>query len=105
VERDYNGTVPGDLAEAKIMLGNAPCEFDIDDLRISNIPRETFDLSKPAVLDEHTLLLDRLDAIDPHSRERATGTGEGRGRHGARRQGHRRQVGGTHSRFTCPVPR
>jgi len=71
-ESDYKGTIPGDLSEAKILIGESPSEFDIDEIRISSIARDYFDLTQPAAQDRFTLLLDRLDSVDPNLTERPT---------------------------------
>jgi hypothetical protein len=65
-EADFQGTLPGaSLAEGRITLGQGvgePCEFDVDEVHISDIARESFDIAQARKLDDHTLLLDRLDA-------------------------------------------
>lgn len=76
-ERDHKGTIDADVSHATISLGKTPSEFDIDEVRISDIARESFDLSEIRAEDEHTLLLDRMDAIDPHSQERTTASDKG----------------------------
>ena len=76
-ERDYKGTLARSLTGAKIVLGNSPCEFDIDEVRISDIPREGFDLTRPPAADEHTLLLDRLDTSLADVAERKTSPEKG----------------------------
>jgi hypothetical protein len=65
-EADYQGTLPGaSLAEGRITLGQGvgePCEFDVDEVQISDIAWEDFGITQARKLDGHTLLLDRLDA-------------------------------------------
>ena len=78
-EKAYKGTVRGNLAESVLILGPSPSEFAIDDIRISDIPRESFDLTQPAPDDEHTMLLDRLDNLDPNESQRMTHPEKGLG--------------------------
>ncbi len=49
------------LKDAEIVLGGGRCEFVVDEIRISDVERTSFDLTKPLERDDHTLLLDRLD--------------------------------------------
>lgn len=72
VDEAHQGTVPGDLSGAEIVLGEGMSEFDIDEIRVSDIPRESFDLARPPSADEHVLLLDHLDARLPERGERRT---------------------------------
>lgn len=72
VDQAYQGTVPGDLSGAEIVLGEGMSEFDVDEIRISDIPRHSLDLSQPPSADDHVLLLDRLDAPLPDRGERRT---------------------------------
>ena len=59
--RAYKATLDKPLAGATIQLGLTICEFDVDEMRISDVPRTSFDLTQPPPVDEHTLLLDRFD--------------------------------------------
>jgi hypothetical protein len=59
--RAYKGTLDKPLAGATIQLGLTICEFDVDEMRISDVPRTSFDLTQPPSADEHTLLLDRFN--------------------------------------------
>ncbi|MEA3401599.1 MAG: DUF6067 family protein [Armatimonadota bacterium] len=64
--RQWQGTLPGTLEEARIILGSgtaySPCEFTVDELRISDVPRDLAG-QPPADIepDEHTLLYDGFD--------------------------------------------
>jgi hypothetical protein len=70
-EKALVGLLPGELDRGEIVLGASPCEMDIDEVRISAVARQAFDLSAPPVLDEQTLLLDRLDeGFSPAGRQR-----------------------------------
>ena len=66
---DYKGTIARDLSKAEMRLGAAPSRFIVDSIRISDIPRTTFNLSGPPMLDEHTLLLDNFDTEASDSAE------------------------------------
>ncbi len=70
--RQYQGTLPGDLATAEILLGGGVSEFSVDELRISDVARAPGDLTKPLEADEHTLLLDRFDEKFEPDGERMT---------------------------------
>ena len=59
--RKFAGSVNSDPAKTTITLGAGLCEFDIDELRISDVARAPADFDKPCAADEHTLLLDHLD--------------------------------------------
>lgn len=59
--RPHPGTLSIPLEGGTLQLGLSPCEFDIDEIRISGIPRTSFDLTRTPIADEHTLLLDHLD--------------------------------------------
>jgi len=52
---------PVSLDGAEIVIGGGRCDFVVDEIRISDVERTSFDLTKPPERDEHTLLLDRLD--------------------------------------------
>ncbi len=55
---------------AEIVLGGRSA-FLIDEFRISDIIRTSFDLNQPPIVDEHTLLLDRFDEdFTPDGRRR-----------------------------------
>lgn len=62
--RKWKGLLPGDLGNGVLTFGGGQCDFMVDELRISDVARESFDLSQPPPADEHTLLLDRFDARD-----------------------------------------
>ncbi|NOZ21616.1 MAG: hypothetical protein GXP25_11090 [Planctomycetes bacterium] len=59
--RKYKGLVNANGAAAVLSLGGGRCDFLIDEFRISDIPRTSFDLTKPPSKDSHTLLLDHFD--------------------------------------------
>lgn len=74
-ERVHEGTLPKRLEGAKITLARGygePCEFDIDEVRISSIARDSFDLERAPEADEHTLLLERFDEPLPAAGDRRT---------------------------------
>jgi hypothetical protein len=60
-EHKFQGSISGDLRQARIVFGQSPCEMEIDEVRISSVPRDSFDLSKPPQADATTLVLDHLD--------------------------------------------
>ena len=45
-EQKHKGSIVGDLSAAEIMLGDPPCEMDIDEVRVSSVAQEQFDLSR-----------------------------------------------------------
>ena len=59
--RPYIGTLPDRIETGTLRFGGDPCEFDVDEVRISDLDRSSFDLTQPLQVDEHTLLLDHLD--------------------------------------------
>ena len=71
-ERQFQGTVSGELDDAWITLGNGPCEMDVDEIRLSSTARDAFDLNGPPAADDATLLLDRFDEIRVDGSERTT---------------------------------
>lgn len=76
-ERPHQGTVSGSTSGARIVLGESPCEMDLDEVRISSEPRETFDLATAPTADAATLLLDRFDQADAPGAVAATSPAEG----------------------------
>jgi len=58
---EYTGTLARDLSRAMITLGADASRFIVDELRISGIARDEFDVSGPLAADQNTLLLDRFD--------------------------------------------
>jgi len=64
-EQKWSGLLPGDLSGGTIDLGLGPCEFDVDDLCISDIAREPRGHKGPLSPDEHTLLLESFDRRGP----------------------------------------
>ncbi|MBM3498231.1 MAG: hypothetical protein FJX74_06125, partial [Armatimonadetes bacterium] len=75
--RPHRGTLDRALEGATIQLGLTACEFDVDEVRISDTARTAFDLAQPPALDEHTLLLDRFDADFVPDGRRATAPEKG----------------------------
>jgi len=62
--RPFQGTLDQGVEGAVIEFGAVsgdPCEFALDEIRISDIPREPEAFDQPLAADEHTLLLDHLD--------------------------------------------
>jgi len=59
--KGLTGGAPENVAKSQLVLGGGKCEFAIDHIRISSAVRSTFDLTRPAPADAHTLLLDPLD--------------------------------------------
>jgi len=74
----YRGSVEASLAGAEVVLGAAPSDFDLDEVRISDVPCSEFDLTRPPVADQHTLLLDHLDTVIPATGDRHTSPERGR---------------------------
>ena len=71
--RPYQGTLPDRIEAGTLRFGGDPCEFDVDEVRISDIDRTAFDLAQPPQVDEHTLLLDHLDgAFEPDGTKRTS---------------------------------
>jgi hypothetical protein len=69
----YQGTLQESLERATIQLGLGACEFEVDEMRISDVPRAEFDLTHRASADDHTLLLDRFDNdFTPDGRRKTT---------------------------------
>jgi hypothetical protein len=62
-EAKWAGLLPGDLTGANLDLGVGQCEFDVDDLCISDVAREPRGQLGPLAPDEHTLLLESFDAV------------------------------------------
>ena len=78
-EREHQGTVSGELAGGRIILGNRPCEMDVDEVRISSAPRDQFELTGPPAVDGETLLLDHLDVAPAPDAEWTTSPAKGTG--------------------------
>ncbi|HOX39715.1 MAG TPA: DUF6067 family protein [Candidatus Brocadiia bacterium] len=57
----HTGSVSSDPRGAELVFDVKPGHFDVDAIRISDVPRLKFDVTKPPEADEHTLLLDQLD--------------------------------------------
>jgi hypothetical protein len=62
-ESPWKGTLGASLENAQMIFKCLTEHFDIDEIRISDVPRQAFDLTKPPEADEHTLLLDHLDGV------------------------------------------
>jgi len=58
---DHKGTLDREASAAHLALAAGPSRFILDELRISDTARSSFDLSTPPVTDSHTLLLDHFD--------------------------------------------
>jgi len=71
-KRAYKGTTSPDTKGGRIIFGGKAGGFAIDEVRISDVPRTEFDLSRPPEADEHTLLLDHLDEAFQPDGERRT---------------------------------
>lgn len=78
-EGEFVGLPSGPLDRGTISLGASPSDMEIDEVRISSVPRETFDLTKPPALDDQTLLLDHLDESFKPDGSRATSPAKGTG--------------------------
>ncbi|MEN6643035.1 MAG: glycoside hydrolase domain-containing protein [Armatimonadia bacterium] len=66
-EKPRQGLVAGSTEKGFISLGDAPSEMDFAELRLSSVARASFDLTRPPVADEQTLLLDRFtDTFTPN---------------------------------------
>lgn len=78
-EGNFAGLPPGDVQHATLSLGLSPSEMDLDEVRISSVPRESFDLTQAPTADAQTLLLDHLDeSFKPNGRQATTpATGAG----------------------------
>lgn len=69
--KPFKGSIPGDLTGATIAFGTRLSEFDIDEIRISDVARTPKDFDRPYESDQHTLLLDHLDTqFTPDGRTR-----------------------------------
>jgi hypothetical protein len=78
-EKSFAGLPAGDLEKATISLGLARSDMDIDEVRVSSVARESFDLTQPPVVDGQTLLLDHLDEDFTPNAIRATSPAKGTG--------------------------
>lgn len=78
-EKAFRGLPTGDMEKATIHLGLPPSDMDIDEVRISGVARESFDLTRPPVADAQTLLLDSLDENFTPNGARATSPAKGAG--------------------------
>jgi len=76
-ETAHRGLLDAPLRDARIVLGEGESEFDLDEVRISDVSRDAFDLTHAPEADAHTLLLDHL-ALDPGATRRTSpARGEG----------------------------
>lgn len=65
-----------DITGGNIVFGGGPCEFIVDELRISSTPHTQFALDKPPTKEQDTLLLDHLDSeFTPDGRRRTRASG------------------------------
>ena len=78
-EQKHKGSISGDLSAAEIILGDPPCEMDIDEVRVSSVAREQFDLTRAPEADAQTLLLDHLDETFTPDGVRTTAPTKGAG--------------------------
>lgn len=62
-ESPWKGTLEVSLENAQMVFKSLAEHFDIDEVRISDVARIEFDLTKPPEADEHTMLLDHLDGL------------------------------------------
>ena len=63
-EMKYPGGLQNDATGCPLLLGQGICQFDVDDLCISDIQREPRGQNGPLTPDEHTLLLEPFDALN-----------------------------------------
>ena len=69
--RKFDGLLREGLAQADIKLGFAPCEFAVDEMRLSNVVRDFTAWRQRPQADAATLLLERFDdAFEPDGRRR-----------------------------------
>jgi hypothetical protein len=78
-EGRYVGLPAGDVEAGTISLGLAPSEMDLDEVRISSVARESFDVTRAPVADAQTLLLDHLDESFVPNGKQATTPAKGTG--------------------------
>ncbi len=77
-ERAHAGTVAAETGAGRIVLARGLSEFDLDEVAISSVARDGFDLTAPPGVDDGTLLLDRLDWDQTGPRHGATTPERGR---------------------------
>ncbi|HJN16603.1 MAG TPA: DUF6067 family protein, partial [Armatimonadota bacterium] len=61
VSQAWSGTLPHALTDARIHLGSGKAQFDVGEVRISDVARTSFDISAQPIAGARTLLLDHLD--------------------------------------------
>ena len=63
--QDYQGLLEADNLDDAVLEfgGNEGCDFIIDEIRISDIQRDSFNLASPFEVDKHTIFLDHLDDL------------------------------------------
>lgn len=59
----FRGLVPGRRKDGTLVLGRPESGLDFDEVRVSDVARESFDLTTPPSIDRHTRLLDHLDEV------------------------------------------
>jgi len=64
-ETSWNGTITPAPEKAEMLFQCLPGHFDLDEIRISDIARTSFDLAGPAEADASTLLLDHFEGLNP----------------------------------------
>ncbi len=77
--RPYAGLMPRDLTTARLAIGRPGPPLAVDEIRVSDIARAPRLEEQPYAPDEHTLLLDPLDAADVTDRARLRQTRPSRG--------------------------
>lgn len=76
-ERAWEGTLKPAPEGAEMLFQCLQGHFALDEIRVSDVARAAFDVTQPPVEDEHTLLLDHFEGLNPllvHTKP-AKGTG------------------------------
>jgi hypothetical protein len=68
-ETKFPGGLRNDAVGCPLLLGQGRCDFDVDDLCISDIQREPRGHLGPLQPDAHTLLLEPFDALDKRGQD------------------------------------
>lgn len=91
-EKPWSGTITPAPETAEMLFQCLQGHFDLDEIRVSDVARSAFDTSRPPAADEHTLLLEHFEGLDPlrvHTRPEKgpegtlSGAAAGAGLHGA----------------------
>jgi len=64
-ETPWNGVLTPAPDVAEMLFQCLPGHFDIDEIRVSDIARTSFDVAKAPEADDHTLLLDHFEGLNP----------------------------------------